>query len=94
MSAILLIVWLIGLLVLVWRCMEDIRIIHNNLTPDGARSGYMKPGLISLCYFRFAAIDPMRLNAIGRGRLESAIWNERVMYAWMVAGVFLAAYLF
>ena len=74
--------------------MEDIRIIHNNLTPDAAHSGYMKPGWIPALRFRFGNIDPKRLNEIGRSRLTSAIWNERIMYAWMVAGVFLVGYLF
>ena len=85
-------VWLIGLIVLLWRWMENIRIIHNNLAPGAAASGYMKPGLIPILRFRFSRIDPERLNSVGRRRLDSAIWTERVMYVWMSAGLFLAAH--
>jgi len=94
MSAILVIVWLIGLSMLLWRWMENIRVIHNNLGPECADFGYLKPGLISLLWFRFSNIEPLRLNSVGRDRLNGAIWNERAMYAWMFVGVLLAAYLF
>jgi len=90
----LLTVWLIGLLTLIWRYMESIRIIHNNLTPEATDLGYMKPGWRSFLWFRFAGINPLRLNFVGRSRLNGAIWNERAMYAWMAAGLFLLAYLF
>jgi len=90
--ALLIAVWLIGLIVLLWRWMENIRIVHNNLAPGAAASGYMKPGLIPILWFRFSAIDPEHLNSIGRSHLNGAIWTERVMYVWMTAGLFLAAY--
>lgn len=90
----LIILWLIGLLLMVGRWMENIRIIHNNLRHDAANSGYMKPGWIRTLRFRFSNIDPECLNEVGRGRLNGAIWSERMMYAWMVAGIFLVGYLF
>jgi hypothetical protein len=92
LPVLLIAVWLIGLIVLIWRWMENIRVIHNNLAPGAAASGYMKPGLIPNLRFRFSRIDPERLNSVGRNRLGGAIWTERVMYAWMAAGLFLAAY--
>ena len=91
---VLITLWSIWLAFLVGRWMEDIRVVHNNLTLGAGNTNYMKPSWICTLRFRFSNIDPESLNETGRRRLRAAIWNERFMYASMVASLFLIAYLF
>lgn len=90
LATVLILIWLATLLFIAGRWMNFLRLIHNNLTPEG-HLDYMKPGWFYKVQFRFSGIDPERLTEAGRASLRGAIWNERMAFVWMIVGMILCA---
>ena len=89
----LILAWAAVLLVFAARWLNDLRAIHNHIAPDASDMNYMKPGLYHRWRFRFSSMDPSKLTSVGRERLRVAIWNERAMWIWIVAGFLLCPFL-
>ena len=86
----LVIAWCAGLLLLAGRALNFTRLIYNNIVPG---KNYWKPEKIFRFYFfsfHFVedpqATNPASLTEIGRQYREKAIWNDKLIFAWILAG--------
>jgi len=86
--------WACGLLYLAGRTLNFLRLVLNNLKP---REAYLGAGFTSLFAARFtmnaAAVEPEKLNELGRRYQKRAILNHGLMFGWLLLGfVFLYGY--
>jgi hypothetical protein len=86
----LVVLWCCGLLVLVGRALNFMRLVYNNLVPGKKDWG-------SGSFFRFfflsfrprtltSAIDPAGLTEVGRQHQKRAIQNDWLILAWVIGG--------
>jgi hypothetical protein len=86
----LIIAWGAGLLFLVGRALNFTRVVYNNISPG---KNYWKPASIFRFYFfsfhfteDMKATDPASLTETGRDYREKVIRNDRIIFAWILAG--------
>ena len=85
----ILLVWTIAGLLLLGFWLNDLRVIHNHISPSASDMRYMKPGYYRtwpFFTFRFSAMDPAKLTEPGREHLKIAIRHERAIFWWMAVG--------
>jgi len=86
--------WFFGLMIFAGRSLNLLRVVLNNLEP-GER--YVGSAYIGALGARFGmsptAVEPEKLNEIGRRYQKKAILNQRLMFAWAAIGfVVIAGY--
>lgn len=78
--------WGCGLLFLVARVLNFLRLIYNNILPGKTDRGSL--GFFPSVFIRTptSGIDPASLNEAGRHYLEKARRNDWIMLAWGLCG--------
>ena len=78
--------WCCGLLFLIVRDVNFLRLIYNNILPGKTDRGSY--GYFHFSYIRTptSGIDPASLNETGRHYLEKAHRNDWIMLAWGLGG--------
>src|SRR5882757_5626983 len=87
------VVWLAGLLFLIGRTLNFIRLVYNNFAISKTRWRDRNFFRFYFLSFRLltdaSAIDPASLTEVGRQYRKRAIRNDRIMLAWALGGFIL-----
>jgi len=81
----LIVAWIAGLLLLLGRTLNFMRLLYNNLAPGKSHWDSREIFRFYLLRFRFltdaTAIDPASLSEIGRQHQRRAVRNDRILVA-------------
>ena len=86
----LVVAWCCGLLFLVGRAINFMRLVYNNLVPgknDWGFGSYFRAYLFNRRFLSLTSgVDPASLTEVGRQYREKAAWNDLIISAWALAG--------
>jgi hypothetical protein len=86
-GAVLIVVWVVGILCLGGLYLNDLRRVYNCFVPGALQTSPMdRLGSYGLLRFRFSRIDPELLTETGRVYRASAILHERLSLTWGICG--------